>query len=286
MVVCARTRILLSLTTIPVFPKILLITLFLFVPRTSDLVQRHVLWFYRSYQNLGQVNHNFYNHVFDDVRCKPPIQLLRNQCRLLMSTNAISANPDTIFSTFWGTTLQALKKFSCHCVAPKKFFGSTSQFDFRPPPPQMKKSQTEPWISNAYRQIKISKLFFPHICHLSWTLVSSQCFIWSVVCGRCSIWSVVNDEFLVWLVVGGFYGRCAWWSVFCIFTVWRLVFIFENGQWLCHNQYMVGGWWLMVGGLWSMAGRGQWFCTTPLFYAAIKSCCGCGSEEVVHPQHR
>ena len=42
----------------------------------------------------------------------------------------------------------------------------------------------------------------------------------------------------------------------------------------------------MVGGLWLMAGRGRWFCTTSLFYAAIKSCCGCGSEEVVHSQHR
>ena len=64
------------------------VTLFSLVQMTSDLVQRHVLWSYRSYQNLGQVdhrqvdhnyqnlgqvNHNLHNHVFDDVICKPPV---------------------------------------------------------------------------------------------------------------------------------------------------------------------------------------------------------------------
>ena len=32
------------------------------------------LWSYRPYQNLGQIDHNLHNHVFDDVICKPPIE--------------------------------------------------------------------------------------------------------------------------------------------------------------------------------------------------------------------
>ena len=27
---------------------------------------------YSLYQNLGQIDHNLHNHVFDDVICKPP----------------------------------------------------------------------------------------------------------------------------------------------------------------------------------------------------------------------
>ena len=46
----------------------------LLVQMTSNLVQRHVLWSYRPYQNLGQIDHNLHNHVFDDVICKPPIE--------------------------------------------------------------------------------------------------------------------------------------------------------------------------------------------------------------------
>ena len=30
---------------------------------TTNLVQRHVLWSYRPYQNLGQIDHNLQNHV-------------------------------------------------------------------------------------------------------------------------------------------------------------------------------------------------------------------------------
>ena len=45
-------------------------------PKTSNLMQRHILWFKGSYQNLGQIDHNLHNHVFDDVICKPPIHNL------------------------------------------------------------------------------------------------------------------------------------------------------------------------------------------------------------------
>ena len=38
-----------------------------------NLVQRHVVWSYRLYQNLGQIDHNLHSYVFDDVICKPPI---------------------------------------------------------------------------------------------------------------------------------------------------------------------------------------------------------------------
>ena len=42
---------------------------------TSKLVQRHVAWSYRPYKNLGQIDHDLHNHVFDDVICKPPIAI-------------------------------------------------------------------------------------------------------------------------------------------------------------------------------------------------------------------
>ena len=48
------------------------VTLFSLVPRTSYLVQRYVVWSYRLYQNLEQIDHD---HVFDDVICKPSIQV-------------------------------------------------------------------------------------------------------------------------------------------------------------------------------------------------------------------
>ena len=38
-----------------------------------NLVQRHAVWSYRLYQNLGQVDHNLHNQGFDDVICKLPI---------------------------------------------------------------------------------------------------------------------------------------------------------------------------------------------------------------------
>ena len=40
---------------------------------TSNLVKRHGLWSSRPYQNLGKIDHDLYNRVFDDVICKPPI---------------------------------------------------------------------------------------------------------------------------------------------------------------------------------------------------------------------
>ena len=50
------------------------LTLVSLVQTTSNLVQRHVLWSYRPYQNLGQIDNNLHNHVFDDVMCtEPPI---------------------------------------------------------------------------------------------------------------------------------------------------------------------------------------------------------------------
>ena len=44
-----------------------------FGPNDFNLVQRHVLWSHRPYQNLGQIDYNLHNHVSDDVICKPPI---------------------------------------------------------------------------------------------------------------------------------------------------------------------------------------------------------------------
>ena len=35
----------------------------------ENSVQRHILWSYMPYQNLGQIDHNLHNHVFDDVIC-------------------------------------------------------------------------------------------------------------------------------------------------------------------------------------------------------------------------
>ena len=31
------------------------------------------LWSYRPYKNLGQIDHNLHNHVFDDIICKTRI---------------------------------------------------------------------------------------------------------------------------------------------------------------------------------------------------------------------
>ena len=39
---------------------------------TSNLVQRLVVWSYRPYQNLEQIDHNLHRQDFDDVICKPP----------------------------------------------------------------------------------------------------------------------------------------------------------------------------------------------------------------------
>ena len=43
-------------------------------PNNFNLVQRHMVLLYRLHQNLGQFNHNLYNHFFDDVIYKPPIR--------------------------------------------------------------------------------------------------------------------------------------------------------------------------------------------------------------------
>ena len=49
------------------------VTLFSLVQISSNLVQRHVVWYCRLYENLGQIYHNLHSHVFDDVICKPPM---------------------------------------------------------------------------------------------------------------------------------------------------------------------------------------------------------------------
>ena len=40
--------------------------------------ETHVVWSYRPYQNLGEIDHDWHSHVFDDVICKPPIVYLDN----------------------------------------------------------------------------------------------------------------------------------------------------------------------------------------------------------------
>ena len=50
---------------------------------TSKSVQRHTVLYYRSYPNFGQTDHNFHNHVFDDVICKPTIRWLGQEVYLL-----------------------------------------------------------------------------------------------------------------------------------------------------------------------------------------------------------
>ena len=51
----------------------LALTLFTMVQMTSNLIYRHIVCFYRPYQNLGQIDRNLHDHVFGDVVCKPPI---------------------------------------------------------------------------------------------------------------------------------------------------------------------------------------------------------------------
>ena len=46
---------------------------------TLDLI--HIVCFYRPYQNLGQMDRNLHNHVFDDVICKPPTFSLKFKLR-------------------------------------------------------------------------------------------------------------------------------------------------------------------------------------------------------------
>ena len=45
----------------------------------SNLIQRHTVWSYEPDQNLGEIDHNFHYHVFDDVTCKPPILSSKGQ---------------------------------------------------------------------------------------------------------------------------------------------------------------------------------------------------------------
>ena len=45
-------------------------TLSSLVQINSNLVQRHVVSFYRRYLNLGQIDYKFHNSDFRDVKCK------------------------------------------------------------------------------------------------------------------------------------------------------------------------------------------------------------------------
>ena len=71
------------------------VTLFSLVQMTSNVVQRHVLWSYRPYQNLGQIDHNLHNHVFDYVICKPPIvrSLFKIWLWIVLSFNPFFVGP-------------------------------------------------------------------------------------------------------------------------------------------------------------------------------------------------
>ena len=49
------------------------ITLFSLVQISLNLVERHVPWSHRLYQNLGQFDYDLHSYAFDDIICKPPI---------------------------------------------------------------------------------------------------------------------------------------------------------------------------------------------------------------------
>ena len=72
----------------------------LIVQITSNLVQMHVVWSHRSYQNLGQIDHNLHSHVFDDVICKPPIYLFFNTLNWKKNEEAIGTQYMCIIRTF------------------------------------------------------------------------------------------------------------------------------------------------------------------------------------------
>ena len=75
---------------------------------TSNLVKRQVLLSYRQYLNLGQIDHNLHNHVFDDVLCKPPIPelfhdvtiflLLYLECQLIKRNSNLASGVIDNFS--------------------------------------------------------------------------------------------------------------------------------------------------------------------------------------------
>ena len=54
-------------------PYSLPLTLLSRIQITSNLIQRHIVWSYKPYQNSEQIDHNLHNHVFDDVIYKPSI---------------------------------------------------------------------------------------------------------------------------------------------------------------------------------------------------------------------
>ena len=68
--------------TIENSPSSLSIILFSSIQATSNLVQRHVVWFYRSYQTLEQIDHYLHNDAFDGVICKPPIGQVKQHFRV------------------------------------------------------------------------------------------------------------------------------------------------------------------------------------------------------------
>ena len=59
-------------------PKVLQIlwsiTLFSLAQMISNLIHRHTVCSYRPYQNLGEIDCNLHNHIFDYIICQPPIE--------------------------------------------------------------------------------------------------------------------------------------------------------------------------------------------------------------------
>ena len=40
------------------------------------------MWYHRPYQNLGQIDHNLHDHIFDDVMSKPPIEIMERYFKM------------------------------------------------------------------------------------------------------------------------------------------------------------------------------------------------------------
>ena len=45
---------------------------FYLISGSCNCVKPQWAYYNRPHQNLGQIDHSFHDHVFDDVRCKPP----------------------------------------------------------------------------------------------------------------------------------------------------------------------------------------------------------------------
>ena len=61
--------------TVEIFQLLKSIALFLLVQITSNLIQGQTV-IIEIWSKLGQIDHNLHNHAFDDVICKPPIEII------------------------------------------------------------------------------------------------------------------------------------------------------------------------------------------------------------------